>query len=362
MIQFLKFDQAKVKNFEFKVFSRNEALKFFGKKFLYLLILIYSTFFLAVALPFVSTPCQPVYFIGGMLSLFVIIRLINGLFQYNKFKNGILKIDKEKITIQTKTVGNLILKEEDITYLELNLLGDLIIRDKNKERFLFPLMLLSLKDQSKLLSFFKDLAPKRTIIYKKVWEFVDSIVVALIIAVHIIQYIVQAYYIPTGSMEDTLLVGDHLFVEKITYGPIIPKMFNMEKPIHLSCLALRKIERGDIVIFRPPHEIDKDYIKRCVALPGDKVEIKNGSLYINDQEVNEPYVKGKTYDDFGEKKIQGIVPEGKVVVLGDNRENSSDGRFFGYLNIEEIKGKALFLYWNTDQIKKLDFSRFGLIR
>jgi signal peptidase I len=208
---------------------------------------------------------------------------------------------------------------------------------------------------------FGDLSPKRTLVNKKIWEFLDAIGVALFLAIHIIQFVVQAFFIPTGSMEDTLLVGDHLFVEKITYGPIIPQMVGMKKPIHLSFLSIRDVKRGDIVIFRPPHENDKDYIKRCIAIPGDDITIKDGFVYINGVRLNEPYVKGQTFDDFETSKIQGIVPKGQVVVLGDNRENSMDGRYFGLLDIEKIRGRAFILYWNTSQIRKFDFSRLGLI-
>ncbi|MCU0822722.1 MAG: signal peptidase I, partial [Spirochaetes bacterium] len=192
---------------------------------------------------------------------------------------------------------------------------------------------------------------------------IDAIMIAFILAMHIREYIIQAYFIPTGSMEDTLLVGDHLLVEKITFGPVVPKMIGMEKEIHLDFIGLRKVKRGDIVIFKPPNEIIKDYIKRCIAVPGDTVRIKDGFIFINDKRLDEPYTKGRTsYDDFPDKKIEGIVPDGKVVVLGDNRENSYDGRGFGYLPIERIKGKAFVLYWNTKMIKNFDLSRFGLIR
>jgi signal peptidase I len=140
-------------------------------------------------------------------------------------------------------------------------------------------------------------------------------------------------------------------------------MIGMEKEIHLDFIGLRKVKRGDIVIFKPPNEIIKDYIKRCIAVPGDTVRIKDGFIFINDKRLDEPYTKGRTsYDDFPDKKIEGIVPDGKVVVLGDNRENSYDGRGFGYLQIERIKGKAFVLYWNTKMIKNFDLSRFGLIR
>ncbi len=361
MIQFFKIDKSKIHKSEFSLINDKQAYKFFLKRFLYLIIIIYSTLFLAAAIPFVSTPFVPIYFAGSFTAAIFSIRLINHFFKYKRFKNGKISLNENEIIITgaSETVN---ISADSITYIELNIPGNLVIKEKERSTS-FPYSLLEEKDREALLSNFVDMAPKRTALYKKVWEFIDAVAVALILAVHIIQYIVQAYFIPTGSMMDTLRIGDHLFVEKITYGPIIPKMIGMEKPLHLSWLGIRGIKRGDIVIFRPPHEKDKDYIKRCIAVPGDKIEIKHGYVYINGKKIDESsYVKGLTYDDSRTSKIQGIVPEGKVVVLGDNRENSMDSRYFGYLEIERIKGKAFILYWNTDDIKKLDFSRIGLIK
>jgi len=301
--------------------------------------------------------------VGAMATSFLLFRILNHAVKFFKYRNGSIKPVTDGIEIKNSAMIQKI-SADDITYAEVNLLGNLIIRDKITITS-FPLQLLEPESREKLLSQFDDMAPKRTAVYRKIWEFVDAIVVALVLAVHIIQYVVQAYYIPTGSMEDTLLKDDHLFVEKITYGPIIPKMFTMKEPVHIDSFSLRSVQRGDIVIFRPPHERDKDYIKRCIALPGDKLELKEGYVYINGKKQDEPYVKGLTYDPVTNRnssRVQGIVPEGKVVVFGDNRENSSDSRFWGYLDIKEIKGRAFILYWNKNQIFDMDFSRFGLIR
>ncbi|HOW82913.1 MAG TPA: signal peptidase I [Spirochaetota bacterium] len=363
MIQFLRVDKEKINPAEFSVIAGREAAVFFLKRLLYLILFIYSTQFLAVALPFVKTPFTPVYFIGSLATFILLARVANHIIKYVKFSGGKISVAPAEIIVHDSKNGYRI-STESITYLEHNILGNLVIKEKY-DRISFPLMLLAEDDREKLLAAFQDMAPKRTKNYRKIWEFVDAVVVALVLAVHIIQYIVQAYYIPTGSMEDTLQIGDHLFVEKITYGPIIPQMFGMEKSLHLSCLGIRGVERGDIVIFRPPHEQDKDYIKRCIALPGDRFEIKEGSVWINNKKLEEPYTKGITrwYNFGGEKnEIDGVVPQGKVVVLGDNRENSQDGRYFGYLEIEKIKGRAFILYWNTSQVLNFDFSRFGLIR
>lgn len=369
MVQLLKFDKSRVddtKDAQYFIISGSNSVKFFLKRVLYLILFIYSTLFLAVAIPFVKTPCIPIYFIGGMITSVFIIRFINHIAKYTRFKSGGIIVNKTGIEVSDKRI-KLNIPAEEITYLELNLLGNLVVREKDKSTS-FPLTLINEDEREKLLTLFQDMSPKRTALYRKVWEFFDAIVVALVLAVHIIQFIIQAYFIPTGSMKDTLLVGDHLFVEKITYGPIIPAMLGMDKAVHLHWLGIREIQRGDIVIFKPPHELEKDYIKRVIAISGDRFEIDedDGVVILNGKKFDEPYVKGRTtYHNFNSEKkddIEGIVPEGKIVVLGDNRENSQDGRYFGYLDIERINGRAFILYWNTSQIMNLDFSRFGLIR
>jgi signal peptidase I len=364
MIQFLRFGNLGVEESEFSIISGKDSAVFFIKRIVYLFLFGYSTLFVAAAIPFVKTPCIPVYFIGGFATAVFLVRFVNHAVKYIKYKGGSINVAADHIGVKDNG-GAVRIPAADVTYLEHNFLGNLLIRQKNG-KLSFPLALLSADDHEKLTGLFEDMAPRRTLIYRKIWDFVDAVVVALVLAVHIIQYIVQAYYIPTGSMEDTLKVGDHLFVEKITYGPVIPQMACMKKPVHLSFLGIRDIRRGDIVIFRPPHDEDKDYIKRCIAVPGDKFDIKNGKVYINDKAIDEPYVKGitRSYNFVPDKNnvILGVVPPGKIVVMGDNRENSQDSRFFGYLAIERIKGKALVLYWNTAQFLHLDFSRIGLIR
>jgi signal peptidase I len=148
-------------------------------------------------------------------------------------------------------------------------------------------------------------------------------------------------------------------------------MLGMDAPVHLGFVQLRPVQRGDIIIFRPPYpgEEDKDYIKRCIAVAGDDFRIANNAVYINGQKLDEPYVQGVTKYTFPGSKIEGVVPEGMVIALGDNRENSSDSRVWGYLAVDRIKAKALVLYWNGEQMNPLvcgwsglDFSRIGLIR
>ena len=422
MIQFFRFDKDLIYESKFSILSGSNSTKFFVKKILLFFVLIYSIFFIPVALPFVQIPFVPAYFIIAFVSIVYFFRLINYIVKFLDYQAGSITVKKESIIIVSKS-ANITIPSDSITFIEHNILGNLVIRTGKTAAFVFPIMLINTADKTTLLGMFGDLSPKRTIINKKIWEFLDAIGVALFLAVHIIQFVVQAYFIPTGSMEDTLLVGDHLFVEKITYGPVIPKMVGMAKPIHLKRLSIRDIKRGDIVIFKPPREVseveietafskaykiddkvrkandkankegkvfqedkfigelkdefidrnyvrkghkvfgeeDKDYIKRCIAIPGDDITIKDGFVYINNVRLTEPYVKGRTFDDFETSKVQGIVPEGQVVVFGDNRENSMDGRYFGYLDIEKIRGRAFILYWNTNQIRQFNFSRLGLI-
>ncbi|MBP7736940.1 MAG: signal peptidase I [Spirochaetes bacterium] len=364
MIQFLRFDGSTIEESRFSVISGRDSILFFLKRAVYLVLFVYSTLFLAAAIPFVKTPFIPIYFIGGCATAMFVLRLGNYIYRFVQYRTGGIAVTREGIELTEKDAV-IKIPAADITYIEHNFLGNALIRQKYAKTS-FPLMLLAEEDREKFLALFHDMAPRRTVLFRKIWDFVDAIVVALVLAVHIIQYIIQAYYIPTGSMEDTLKVGDHLFVEKITYGPVIPQMIGMKKPVHLTCMGIRKIKRGDIVIFRPPHDEDKDYIKRCIAVPGDRFEIKEGAVFINEKKTDEPYVKGITKPfNFGptrQNEIEGVVPAGRIIVMGDNRENSQDSRFFGYLDIERIKGKAFILYWNTRQVFKLDFSRFGLIR
>lgn len=364
MIQFLRFDPTAIEESRYSVISGRDASLFFLKRALYLFLFFYCTLFLAAALPFVKTPFIPVYFIGSIATGIFLARFVNYIIGYRRFKGGSITVAPDGIVL-AGSGESVTVPAAEITYLERNFLGNLLIRKKYGV-FSFPYTLLKEEDREALVALFQDMAPRRTVIYKKIWDFVDAITVALVLAVHIIQFLIQAYYIPTGSMEDTLRVGDHLFVEKVTYGPVIPRMLFMKHPVHLACLGLRDIRRGDIIIFRPPHDEDKDYIKRCIAVPGDLFEIREGRVYINGKAQSEPYVKGVTrsfsFGAEGEKGIEGVVPAGRLVVLGDNRENSQDGRFFGYLDIRRVKGRAFILYWNTGQIFKLDFSRFGLIR
>lgn len=180
---------------------------------------------------------------------------------------------------------------------------------------------------------------------KPVWrEYVEAIAVAVLLALVIRTFAFQAFRIPSGSMEDTLLVGDYLFVSKFLYGAEIPFTGGARLP------AIRDPERGDIIVFRYPEDPSEDFIKRCVGIPGDTVEVRDKVLYINGEPQNEPYVKHTDRrvipgrDDYGPV----VIPEGQYFMMGDNRDNSRDSRAWGFLDHSLIRGKALFIYFSWD--------------
>jgi len=194
-------------------------------------------------------------------------------------------------------------------------------------------------------------------------EYAEAILIAVVLALFIRTFIVQAFKIPSGSMEDTLLVGDHLLVNKFIYGIKIPF-------INKNIIDITDPKRGDIVVFRYPEDKNKDFIKRVIGVGGDKIEVKKKQVYVNDEPINEPYAEFKAGETsfFGFQKGRNFgpfdVPEGEVFVMGDNRDNSHDSRFWGTVDISEIKGKAFILYWSWDRgNSSVRFGRLGnLIR
>ncbi|MBN2039361.1 MAG: signal peptidase I [Spirochaetes bacterium] len=362
MLQFLQLNKKQSEIAEFGVISGQSVVKFFIKRIGLILLFIYSTIFIAAIDPFVNSKLESwVFAIGGIITVFILLRFFNHLIKYVQFGTASIRFEPNKISVRNKD-RNIELNTGNIENSGISLLGNLVLNTQDN-KISFPFMLMSEKDREKLLSFFSDLSENRSRMINKTYDFFEALLVAFILAMHIREYIIQAYFIPTGSMEDTLLVGDHLLVEKITYGPIIPGMIFMDKEVRLNCFGIRNVQKNDIIIFRPPNEETKDYIKRCIAVAGDTVHLQNGYVYINGEKIDEPYTKGyTTYDGFREERIEGVVPDGMVVAMGDNRENSSDSRAFGYLPVERIKGRAFILYWNTKQLRNLDFSRYGLIR
>jgi signal peptidase I len=181
-------------------------------------------------------------------------------------------------------------------------------------------------------------------------EYFESIVIAVILALFVRTWVVQAFKIPTGSMENNLLIGDHLLVNKFVFAPTT-------SGAERALLPIRDIRRGDIVVFKYPDEPERDFIKRVIGLPGETLELRNKKVYINGQAIDEPYVhflepvsESQEVTSFSVRERYGpvSVPEGHYFVMGDNRDNSQDSRYWGYLPRHYIKGKALMIYWSYE--------------
>ena len=178
-------------------------------------------------------------------------------------------------------------------------------------------------------------------------EYVEAALWALIITLFLRAFVIQAFRIPSESMKDTLLVGDFLFVNKFEYGPKMPFT-------HLRLPGLRQPKRGDVIVFQFPQDPSKDFIKRCVATGGETLEIRNKQVSVNGVALSEPYtihtdpsVKPAGYeyrDNYGPY----TVPPGELFMMGDNRDNSNDSRYWGTLEMDLVKGRAMFLYWSWD--------------
>jgi signal peptidase I len=165
-------------------------------------------------------------------------------------------------------------------------------------------------------------------------EYFESIVIAVILALFIRTFVVQAFKIPTGSMEETLLIGDHLLVNKFVFGPAATG-------VERALLPIGTIKRRDVLVFKYPEEPARDFIKRVIGLPGDTVWADGGSVFVNGDKIAEPYLTQKTRD-FPHTK----VPAGSLFVMGDNRGNSSDSRFsLGFVPENKVIGKAFLLIW-----------------
>ncbi len=179
-------------------------------------------------------------------------------------------------------------------------------------------------------------------------EYIEAFVVALLIALVVRTLVVQAFKIPSGSMETTLLVGDHIFVNKFIYGYHVPYTKG-------RVLEFRHPKRGEIIVFEFPTDPSKDFIKRVIGVPGDTVEIRNKTVYVNGKALEEPYtryVDGPGADGLapsGRDNMPPVrVPPDKLFVMGDNRDRSYDSRFWGFVGMDKVVGKALFIYFSVD--------------
>jgi len=178
-------------------------------------------------------------------------------------------------------------------------------------------------------------------------EWVESIVIAFILAMFIRTFVIQAFKIPTGSMRPTLLEGDIIMVNKFLYGAKIP-FTDLRLP------KVREPNRGDVVVFIYPEDTKKDFIKRLIAFGGETVEIKDGTIYINDKPLVSPIFNQRYYynrGDFAAENGKIIVPEGNYFVLGDNSASSHDSRYWGFVPKKNLLGEAILIYWPPQRIR-----------
>jgi signal peptidase I len=205
------------------------------------------------------------------------------------------------------------------------------------------------------MGFFRKKTTKQAAKQKKsqLRDWTEALIVAAILALIIRTFLVQAFKIPSGSMEDTLLIGDHLLVNKFIYGTQLP--FS-DEPL----LAIRQPERGDIIVFEFPEDKDKsyfkrrDFIKRVVGLPGDTVEIRNKNVFINGERYMTPeavYKDGNLIPGPRDNMPPVAVPDDSYFVMGDNRDRSYDSRFWKFVDRSAIKGLAFIKYWSWNSEK-----------
>ena len=177
-------------------------------------------------------------------------------------------------------------------------------------------------------------------------EYAEAIIIAVLLALVIRQFAVQAFTIPSGSMMDTLLIGDYILVNKFLFGPEIPFTDR-----HLP--GLRSPEHGDIIVFKYPNDESRDFIKRIIAVGGDTVQVRDNRVWLNGKQIDEPYVMPGSFRSgpsthcgyvYGCEPL--VVPAGSYFVMGDNRDNSQDSRYWGFVKREKIRGKAFLIYWS----------------
>jgi signal peptidase I len=235
------------------------------------------------------------------------------------------------------------------------------------------------------------LAAKRVVRKSRTREWIEAIVIAISLALLIRAFVVQAFKIPSGSMEDTLLVGDHILVNKFIYGSTIPLTDS-------RILIFNPPKRGDVIVFSFPKNREKpectsalknisyrvgnvfssgnpmylfkdecrDFIKRVVGVGGDKVEVRNKVVYVNNVALDEPYAIHRDHgieDSQRDNLAPFTVPRNNFFVMGDNRDHSYDSRFWGVVKIDDIKGKAFIMYWswntNGSLLDKVRWGRIG---
>ena len=200
---------------------------------------------------------------------------------------------------------------------------------------------------------------------KLLWEYVKAVLTALVLALIIRAFVIQAFTIPSGSMIPTLLVGDYILVNKFLLGSPVDIPFTNINLFRMP--GLRRPHKGDVIVFKFPVDPSKDFIKRVVAVEGDKIEARDKVIYVNGLPANEPFMRHTdnlvlpNRDNFGPIEI----PKDKFFCMGDNRDNSRDSREWGFVDIKDVKGKALIIYFSKDtsqpllRLDKVRFERIG---
>ena len=187
-------------------------------------------------------------------------------------------------------------------------------------------------------------------------EYIEALLVAFVLAMFIRTFVVQAYKIPSGSMLETLQIGAHLLVNKFLYGVKIPFT-------HEYMIKGKDPKRGDIIVFEYPNNPSIDYIKRIVGVPGDVIEVRDKQLYRNGEKVEESYIRHSEGDVVqpGVRDNYGpvTVPEGKYFAMGDNRDDSQDSRFWGFVDRTAIHGRAWIIYWSWEGLGNVRWERVG---
>src|SRR6266850_2962453 len=215
-----------------------------------------------------------------------------------------------------------------------------MFRDKTRAEEVPGLMRPSLRTKDQLVSGTKS---KQKSVAR---EYVEALLVALLLALFIRSFIVQAFKIPSGSMIPTLQIGDHILVNKFLYGLRLPY------PFEKMLIEWKQPNRGDVIVFIYPKDRTKDFIKRVVGLPGDTVEIRHKQVFINGVKMDDPHAH---FADEG-REIPGLrdnfgpvtVPQHELFMMGDNRDSSHDSRFWGFVDLDDVKGKAFLIYWSWD--------------
>lgn len=179
-------------------------------------------------------------------------------------------------------------------------------------------------------------------------EYGEAVIIAVLLALFIRAFVVQAFKIPSGSMKSTLLVGDHILVNKFIYGIRIPV-------VNKELIHIKDPKRFDIVVFQYPVDPSKDFIKRVIGLPGETVQVKDKKVFVNDKLIEEPFAvysdpkvlpaSVSPRDNFGPI----VVPPNSLFVMGDNRDESYDSRFWKFVDINDLKGEAFIIYWSWNQ-------------